>query len=199
VVKKNSEIEKREIRILMLEDVPADAELTERELRKERLAFLSKRVETREDFLKEIKDFAPDLILADYSLPAFDGLSALAIAQKQNPELPFILVSGAIGEELAVEILKNGATDYVIKNQLARLVPAVKRALQEARDRAERKRAEEELHKSEEDLKKRVKELEDFYDMAVGRELRMIELKEELESLKNELSRYKKVGGVQDD
>ena len=140
----------KELRILILEDVPADAELIERELRKGGIVFSSRRVETKEDFQKELRDFMPDIILADYSLPTFSGLSALLIVKKESPDVPFILVSGAIGEELAVKMLKEGATDYVLKSRLSHLVPAVNRALHEAEERAERKRAEEALRDSEE-------------------------------------------------
>ena len=135
----------KELRILMLEDVVDDAKLTERELRKGGLAFSAKRVETREAFLKALKDFSPDLILADYSLPTFDSLSALAIVEKECLDTPFIFVSGTIGEDFAIETLKRGATDYVLKNRLQRLVPAVIRALREVEERAKRKRAEEEF------------------------------------------------------
>src|SRR4030042_3100043 len=175
----------KELRILILEEVPADAELMERELRKGGITFSSKRVDTRKAFLKELKEFAPDLVLGDYSLPSFDGLTALAIAQEKYPDIPFIFVSGSIGEELAIETLKRGATDYVLKDRLSRLVPAVNRVLREIEERTARQQAEEQL-------KKRFKELEEFYDMAVGRELKMIELKEEKERLTEELKRYKK-------
>ena len=121
----------KELRILILDDVPADAELEEHELRKAGISFISKRVETEETFQKELKDFSPDLILSDYSLPSFDGLKALAIAQEKCPDVPFILVTGVMGEEFAVEALKKGATDYVLKSNLKRLVPAVNRALEE--------------------------------------------------------------------
>ena len=93
----------KELRILILEDVPTDAELMEQELHKAGMAFISKRVETREDFFEAIKDSAPDLILADCFLPSFDGFSALAIAQEQCPDVPFIFVTGAIGEDFAIE------------------------------------------------------------------------------------------------
>ncbi len=299
----------KELHILILEDVPEDAELIARELRKGGIVFSSRRVETKEDFQKELRDFMPDIILADFSLPAFSGLSALLIVKKESPDVPLILVSGAIGEELAVKMLKEGATDYVLKSRLSHLVPAIMRALREVEERRERKRAEEvlanalneqknimdtipdiiylldlegkmvkwnrigeivtgfsaeeikgknvldffpdkdkpvvikaiqeafekghrdieaglllkdgtvvpyhwtgvplkdeqgkvigligigrditERKRAEEELKKRVKELEDFYNMAVGREIRMIELKEEIESLKKELGKYK--------
>ncbi len=109
------------------------------------MAFTSKRVETREDFLRSIKDFGPNLILADCLLPSFDGLSALAIAQEKCPDVPFIFVSGAVGEDFAVETFKRGGTDYVLKQRLPRLVPAVNRALREAEERIQRKRTEEAL------------------------------------------------------
>src|SRR3989304_1400009 len=140
----------KEFHILMLEDNPTDAELAERELRKAKLAFSLKRVETEEDFLKELKNLAPDLILSDYKLPSYDGLSALAAARENCPVVPFIFISGEIGEELAIETLKGGATDYVLKHRLSRLVPAVNRALREAEERAERRQAEESLRVSEE-------------------------------------------------
>jgi len=135
----------KELRILILEDVPTDAELMEQELHKAGMAFISKRVETREDFFEAIKDSAPDLILADCFLPSFDGLSALAIAQEQCPDVPFIFVTGAIGEDFAIETFKRGGTDYVLKQRLPRLVPAVSRALREAEERVQRKRTEEAL------------------------------------------------------
>ena len=137
----------KELHILILEDVAADAELVERELRKAKIEFSAKRVETREAFLTELKDFIPDLILADYSLPSFDGISALSIAQEACPDVPFVFVSGAIGEELAIETLKKGATDYVLKQRLSRLVPSVRQALREAEERTARKQAEEALRK----------------------------------------------------
>ncbi len=137
------------LRILILEDVPSDAELIEDELREDALDFISQRVATRASFIKGLVEFAPDLILADYSLPGFDGQSALKIVLNKSPDVPFIFVSGALGEELAIELLKEGATDYVVKNRLSRLVPSVKRALQEIEQRSERKKAELALKESE--------------------------------------------------
>ena len=135
----------KELRILILEDVATDAELVEYELRKGGIVFSSKRVETREDFIRELNDFAPDLILADYNLPSFDGLSALELAKEQQPEVPFIFVSGAIGEEFAIETVKRGATDYVLKDYMVRLTPAVNRALCEVEERADHRRVQEAL------------------------------------------------------
>jgi PleD family two-component response regulator len=139
----------KELHILILEDVATDAEMIERELQKGGIKFTSKRVETKEAFLSELKNFKPDLILADYKLPQFDGFSALAIVKEQCPDVPFILISGTLGEEEAVEALKAGATDYILKQKLSRLVPAVKRALREVEVRRERKIAREKLKESE--------------------------------------------------
>ena len=139
----------QELRILILEDVPTDAELTKAELMEAGITFTSHCVKTRADFIGELDNFSPHIILSDYSLPSFDGLSALNIAAEKYPEIPFIFVSGALGEERAVEMLKQGATDYVLKDRLSRLAPAVSRALQEATERAERRHAEEALRESE--------------------------------------------------
>jgi len=129
----------KEASILILEDSPADADLVERELRKGGIAFVSKRLERETDFAKAITDSPPDLIVSDYRLGAFDGLQALAMVRQQCPDVPFVLVSGVAGEELAVEALTRGATDYVLKDRLYRLVPAVRHALEQAeRRRAER-------------------------------------------------------------
>ncbi len=140
----------QQIRLLILEDEPNDAELMELELRRANISFAARRVETRKDFVAGLKEPAPDLILADYRLPQFDGLSALAIVQRKCPGVPFIFVSGAIGEDRAIDLLKQGATDYVLKDRLERLGPAVRRALQEAEDRQKRQQAEEDLRASEE-------------------------------------------------
>jgi PAS domain S-box-containing protein/putative nucleotidyltransferase with HDIG domain len=140
----------KELRILMLEDEPDDAELARRELRKSGMAFVSECVDNREAFVAALDEFAPDVILADYKLPAFDGLSALAIARERRPQAAFIFVSGAMGEEFAIEMLHQGAADYVLKGRLSKLVPAVHRARQEAEQQRRRKEAEEALAESEE-------------------------------------------------
>ncbi|MHB8522055.1 MAG: sensor histidine kinase [Limisphaerales bacterium] len=144
---------KKDISILLLEDDIADAELVKYALREGGLTSSLERVETREDFVQQINRAAPDLILSDYSLPSFDGLTALSIAQEKHPDVPFIFVTGTLGEEVAIRTLKSGATDYVLKTRLSRLVPAVHRALREAGERAERKRAEENLRDSHEQLR----------------------------------------------
>jgi PAS domain S-box-containing protein/putative nucleotidyltransferase with HDIG domain len=139
----------KELRILILEDVPADALLEEHELYKAGLVFNSKVVDTREAFLKALDEFLPDLILSDCKLPSFDGLEALKIVRKTCPDVPFILVTGELGEELAIETLKQGAADYVLKQKLSRLSHVVRRALQEAQVRDQKRQAEEALKESE--------------------------------------------------
>src|SRR5262252_5878504 len=138
----------------MLEDDPADAELTKFNLRKSGMHFSVTRVETREDYLQALEKERPDLILSDYSLPGFNGHDALAIAKEKCPETPFIFVTGTMGEEVAIETLKSGATDYVLKTRLSRLAPAVQRALRESDERGDRRRAEEQLRESHERLRK---------------------------------------------
>jgi PAS domain S-box-containing protein len=133
------------LRILLLEDDPTDAALTQELLEADNISCEVTRAQTRTEFLSGLEDPAIELILADYKLPSFDGLAALKLAQDKRPDLPFIFVSGTLGEEVAIEALKIGATDYVLKGRLSRLVPSVKRALREAGDRAQRKRAEEAL------------------------------------------------------
>jgi PAS domain S-box-containing protein len=155
----------KELRILILEDVVTDAELMEHELRKRGIIFSSRCVQTKKAFLKELKDFTPDIILADYSLPQFDCISALEIAKEKCPAVPFIIVSGIIGEELAVETIKYGATDYVFKQRLSRLAPSVRRALTEAEELAECKRAEEALRESEGKLNAMLQSIGDHMSM----------------------------------
>ena len=125
----------KQLRILILEDDNADAELMEHELKKANFTFTSNSVETREAFLENLENFAPDLILADYTLPSFDGCSALRIAKEKCPDVPFIFVSGTIGEDFAIESLKSGATDYILKDRLSRLAPAVHRSLREVEEK----------------------------------------------------------------
>lgn len=137
------------LRILFLEDGPLDVELQLRELQRSGLEVQSRHTQKEEDFTRELEAFAPDVILSDFSLPGFDGMRALEIAKAKSPDTPFIFVSGTIGEERAIESLKQGATDYVIKSNLGRLGPAVKRAVAERRERAARQTAERELEASE--------------------------------------------------
>jgi PAS domain S-box-containing protein len=137
------------LRILSLEDDPDDTELIQGVLESEDIVCEMQRVDTEAAFLAALQQGCMDLILADYTLPAFDGLSALKVAMRLRPDVPFIFVSGTLGEEVAIEALKIGATDYILKTRMSRLVPSVHRALREAKERAERKRAEEALRRSE--------------------------------------------------
>src|SRR5659263_350086 len=126
----------KELRILHLEDNPVDAELIESELEKSGLDFSILRVESKDEYMKGLEEEAPDVILSDYLLPDFDGISALVLAVEMHPDVPFIFVSGAIDEELAIKAIKGGAADYVYKNRLSKLSTAVPRAVAEAREKA---------------------------------------------------------------
>ncbi len=137
------------LRILMVEDSPADAELIQHELLKAQVAFSFQQVYNETDFLAALKEAPPDLVLADYALPAFDGQEALTLCRRECPDVPFIFISGTIGEEKAVELLKQGATDFVPKQRLAKLVPAIQRALREVDQKNEKRRAETSLRDSE--------------------------------------------------
>ncbi len=137
----------RPLRILHLEDDPRDAELIQAMLETDGIVCEVTRVETEADFAARIDEGGFDLILTDYTLPSFDGLSALGIARERCPDVPFIFVSGTLGEEVAVEALKGGAVDYVLKERLSRIAPSVRRALREAEERRERRWAEQELYR----------------------------------------------------
>jgi PAS domain S-box-containing protein len=137
------------LRILILEDVPTDAELVERELRKADIAFTSRCVDTREGLLKELEDFSPDIILSDYSMPQFTGMEALEIVKELYPEIPFIIVTGSLNEETAVECMKAGADDYLIKENLTRLGRAVHGAMEMKAIREEKEQAEKALRENE--------------------------------------------------
>src|SRR5580692_3586550 len=137
------------LRILYLEDDLGDAELVQETLAVEEIPCQLTRVETEADFITSLSAGGFDLIFADYTLPSFDGLSALKIARQHSPSVPFIFVSGTLGEEVAIEALKVGATDYVFKTRLSRIVPSVRRALREAEERIDLGRAEEALRRSQ--------------------------------------------------
>ncbi len=130
------------LRVIMVEDVAIDAELAERELKRAGIAVQARRVEREDDFRRELGEFRPQVILSDFSMPQFDGMSALKIARETVPDVPFIFVSGTLGEDYAIRALKNGATDYVLKSNLVRLPPTIERAVSEAAARAERRREE---------------------------------------------------------
>ncbi len=169
---------KSEYRVLILEDDPDDAELLQRRLKQSKLKFSLKHVENKQSFLEEIESHFPDVILSDYDLPQFDALSALTYAKQRNPEVPFIIVSGKIADEFAAETLRKGATDYILKDRLERLVPAVERAIRESERRLIAR-----------ELEERTMILERENGEMHAREERIIKLKRELEGLRNELKR----------
>lgn len=149
--------QKKTLHLLILEDSPDDAELAVKELEREGFMVEWSRVETEKAF-REAIDKTPNLILVDYDLPSFDGMSALKVQQEITPEIPLIIISGKIGEEVAVDSIKSGATDYVLKDRLFRLGPVIKRALEEAKAYRERKRAEEALQRAHDEMERRVEE-----------------------------------------
>jgi len=120
----------QKLKILMVEDLQTDAELIKREITRSGIRFISHVVETREDYLNALQEFDPDIILSDYSLPTFDGMQAILLHQELAEHIPFILVTGSINEETAVEVMKAGADDYVIKEHLTRLGAAIRAAIQ---------------------------------------------------------------------
>ncbi len=137
------------LRILFVEDLTSDQELAERQLRSNDYIFESLRVETRDDFLNALATFQPDLIISDYSMPGFDGMQALQMAKELYPELPFVVLTGSMNEDTAVDCMKAGAADYVIKEHINRLPFAVRDALKQAADRKEKETAENKLQASE--------------------------------------------------
>jgi PAS domain S-box-containing protein len=153
---------KKNIRILYVEDVPADVGIMEHELRRAGFDPHSERVETRDDFLFQLEHYRPDVIISDHGLPRFDGFAALAIAKEKCPDVPFIFVTGSLGEEVAIKTFESGATNYVLKSNLGKLAPTMHRALREADERAELKRKEERLHQSEERFRKLVEGVTDY-------------------------------------
>jgi CheY-like chemotaxis protein len=125
----------REIHILSIEDVPADTELINHELRRAGMVFRTRRVTSRQAFLHELEHHPPDVILSDHGLPSFDGFTALALAREKCPDVPFIFVTSSLGEEKVIEIFENGAAHCVLKNRLTKLPPVVQKALREAEER----------------------------------------------------------------
>ena len=133
------------LRIVVLEDNPSDFELEMHQLKRAGIEVSAVRVQTEREYLAQLGAFSPDLIIADFSLPSYDGFSALDAARRVCPEVPFLFISGTAGEEVAVEALKRGATDYVLKQQLIRLAPAVHRAIMEAEHGRELRLAEQRI------------------------------------------------------
>lgn len=138
----------KELNILVLEDIPIDAELIEQELERAQIPFRMKRAATKAKFLKQLQDFPPDVILADYSLPQFNGLEALRLVRESGLDTPYILVTGTQKEEVAVECLKEGADDYILKSSLRRLPGALENVLRKKEAEREKRQLARELEKS---------------------------------------------------
>ena len=151
------------LRVLHLEDNLHDRELVSGVLAATDLACDFVYATSKEEFQAALRDHRFDLILSDFTMPGYDGTSALALAQAQHPEIPYLFVSGTIGEERAIDSLKNGATDYVLKSHLERLLPAMQRALREAAERAKRRVAEEALRRSEERFREMAETIQDIF------------------------------------
>ncbi|MBL7872127.1 MAG: hybrid sensor histidine kinase/response regulator [Cyclobacteriaceae bacterium] len=151
-----------ELKILMLEDREEDAGLVDRALKKEKILFSRLRVDTREEFTHALDSFNPDVILSDHSLPQFNSIEALKVCQLKKNSAPFILVTGAVSEEFAVNCLKRGADDYVLKSNLSRLPLAIRYALRQHRYESNRQIHEEMLLKKNTELTKINQELDSF-------------------------------------
>jgi len=135
------------LKILYLEDAQYDVEIVQEHLEQEKIDFHLIHAENREEYINALQNNELDIILADFSLPSLDGLEALDLTQQMLPDIPFIIISGVMGEELAIEALKSGATDYVLKQRLGRLIPSIRRAMLESNERRERKMVENEKQK----------------------------------------------------
>lgn len=168
------------IKLLLVEDSPDDADLLLAELRRAGFAPEWKRVETEPDYLAEIKD-SPDIILSDYSLPQFSGLQAVKLLRESGLDIPFILISGTVGEDTAVEAMKHGASDYLLKDRIARLGSSIEQALAQKRLRDAGKRADEEILEQ-------LRELRRWHEATLGREDRILELKREVNDLLAQLN-----------
>ena len=141
-----------QLKILLVEDNPADADLIVRELRRDGFVITAEIVQSPDQFRQQLRDTPPDLVLSDYNLKDWGGMDALEILKEMAVEIPFILVSGSLGEIAAVECIKLGVTDYILKNSLARLPVSILRALREQELRTQKKNAETELARSNHDL-----------------------------------------------
>ncbi len=157
----------KRVSILHLEDNPDDAALVRINLRRDRFECDLTWVQDRQEFVQALATGAFDLILSDYRMPGFDGDQALKYAIEHHPELPFIMVTGELGEDRAIETLKRGATDYVLKGNLTRLTPAIERALRDAKAAAERRRTDKELTMLRESLALELADMRRLHDLSV--------------------------------
>jgi DNA-binding NtrC family response regulator len=140
------------IKIIILEDNVSDAELIQRELKKSGIEFQPTIVQSKSAYEQALSQSQPDLVLSDYSLPSYDGFSAFRFKQEKYPDVPFIIVSGTIGEENAVELIKNGVTDYVLKDKLVVLNQKIIRAMKEVDEKLAKRAADEKLRLQNEKL-----------------------------------------------
>ena len=153
---------KDSIKILIIEDSDFDYELIERKLKTMKTSFLIKRADDEKNFRNLLDEFSPDLIISDYSMPVFSGIEALKIVNTSYPDIPFIFVSGKIGEELAIECLRQGAVDYVLKDNLDKIEPVITRTLNEIQEKKKRKDAEDKLKIAFSELKRINVDLDNF-------------------------------------
>ncbi len=174
-----------ELNVLSLEDSSKDFDFICERLLDDGFNMKITRVEKESEYISSLRNTDWDIILADFKLPGFNAFAALQISREICPDVPFICVSGTIGEETAIDLIKSGAVDYVLKDRLARLPAAINRALGEAKEKQARRMA-------EEALKEKMGELISFHDLAVGRELRMIALKKEVNELLRKLGEDEK-------
>jgi len=168
------------LNLLVVEDSADDSLLLVHELKSAGFEPVWRRVDTEADFLAAIQE-PPDLILSDYSMPQFNGLRAAKLLQESGRDIPFILVSGTVGEELAVEAMKCGATDYLLKDRITRLGVAVRQALEQKQLRAERARAEAEV-------RAQLNELRRWHEVMLDREEHILVLKNEVNELLGRLN-----------
>ncbi|PYM13221.1 MAG: hypothetical protein DME18_09520 [Verrucomicrobia bacterium] len=164
---------KKELNILNLEDDVDDAELIDRELHKGGFQYRFKRVVTQEDFLLALQEDRPDVILSDHALPTFNGFEALAVARNECPDVPFIFVTGLMGDEKEIDTFERGAIDYVLKSRMSTLVPAVQRAVREAARRAEYRKQQLAMRESEERFRALVDGVKDYAICMLDREGRV--------------------------
>ena len=148
------------IKILFVEDMPSDMELAIRELRKNNIDFTSKRVETKEDYLRELNEFRPDIVISDYAMPEFDGMAALKILLDFDSTIPLVVLTGSLNEDTAVDCLRAGASDYVIKEHITRLPYAVTEALEQRKNKKVKNAIELEL-------KQRTEELNNYFNQSL--------------------------------
>jgi signal transduction histidine kinase len=163
-----------ELKVLLIEDSEKDAALILRELRKAGYSPVHQRVETAGEMTAALEAENWDVILCDHAMPEFNGMEALRLLRRRDPDMPFIIVSGQIGEDLAVAAMKAGANDYIMKSNLKRLVPAIEREMRDARERRERRQVEQELRITEEELRfsRQVEAMKDEFIGMVSHELK---------------------------